>query len=153
MDVDLSRRILTVRKTKNGDPTRHVPLNAIALEAFHDLRRRGKGKGPVFGDTESVYIKNTREWFVPCAKKAGLEDGYTWHCNRHSFGSRLTMAGVDLRTVAQLMGHRNIQMTMRYSHLAPDHQQNAVDRLVESSRSVTSTQSSTAINKAKRQSA
>jgi integrase len=70
------------------------------------------------GDTESVYIKNTRERFVPCAKKAGLEDGYTWHCNRHSFGSRLTMAGVDLRTVAQLMGHRNIQMTMRYSQLA-----------------------------------
>jgi len=40
------------------------------------------------------------------------------------------MAGVDLRTVAQLMGHKAIQMTMRYAHLAPDHQQNAVQRIV-----------------------
>jgi hypothetical protein len=44
------------------------------------------------------------------------------------------MAGVDLRTVAQLMGHRTIQMTMRYAHLAPDHQQNAVERLVKGGR-------------------
>ena len=35
------------------------------------------------------------------------------------------MAGVDLRTVQELMGHRNIQMTCRYAHLAPDHQRRA----------------------------
>jgi site-specific recombinase XerD len=40
------------------------------------------------------------------------------------------MAGVDLRTVADLMGHRNIQQTMKYAHLAPDFKQNAVNRLV-----------------------
>jgi hypothetical protein len=37
---------------------------------------------------------------------------------------------VDLRTVADLMGHKTIQMTMRYAHLAPDHRANAVERLV-----------------------
>jgi hypothetical protein len=40
------------------------------------------------------------------------------------------MAGVDLRTVADLMGHKTIQMTMRYAHLAPAHQLVAVERLV-----------------------
>jgi hypothetical protein len=40
------------------------------------------------------------------------------------------MAGVDLRTVAELLGHRTLQMVMRYSHLAPEHQASAVDRLV-----------------------
>lgn len=39
------------------------------------------------------------------------------------------MAGVDLRTVAQLMGHKTIQMVMRYSHLAPEHQAAAVEKL------------------------
>jgi len=43
------------------------------------------------------------------------------------------MAGVDLRTVAQLMGHMTIQMTMRYEPLAPDHQLNAVERIVTTS--------------------
>ena len=42
------------------------------------------------------------------------------------------MAGVDLRTVAELLGHRTLQMVMRYSHLAPEHQASAVDRLVKS---------------------
>jgi hypothetical protein len=40
------------------------------------------------------------------------------------------MAGVDLRTVAELMGHKTIQMTMRYAHLAPQHNLAAVERLV-----------------------
>jgi site-specific recombinase XerD len=41
------------------------------------------------------------------------------------------MAGVDLRTVAELLGHRTLQMVMRYSHLALEHQASAVDRLVK----------------------
>jgi site-specific recombinase XerD len=44
------------------------------------------------------------------------------------------MAGVDLRTVAELLRHRTLQMIMRYSHLAPEHQTSAVDRLVNFSR-------------------
>ena len=40
------------------------------------------------------------------------------------------MAGVDLRTVAELLGHRTLQMVMRYSHLTHEHQATAVDRLV-----------------------
>ena len=36
-----------------------------------------------------------------------------------------------IRTIAQLMGHGTIQMSMRYAHLSPDHNQSAVDRLVE----------------------
>jgi hypothetical protein len=39
------------------------------------------------------------------------------------------MAGVDIRTVAELMGHKTIQMTMRYAHLAPEHNLAAVERL------------------------
>lgn len=75
--------------------------------------------------------RKLRSGFEQAVKSAKLDD-YTWHCNRHSFASRLVMAGVDLRTVAQLMGHKTIQMTVRYAHLAPDHQQNAVERIVES---------------------
>ncbi len=51
------------------------------------------------------------------------------------------MAGVDLRTVQELMGHKTIGMTVRYSHLAPTHLQEAVERLTAGS---TSTATSTA---------
>jgi site-specific recombinase XerD len=58
------------------------------------------------------------------------------------------MAGVDIRTVADLMGHSTIQMTMRYAHLAPEHTQAAVDVLVQRTGTTTGTGKKT--SKAKR---
>jgi len=55
----------------------------------------------------------------------------TWHIFRHTYISRLVMAGVDLRTVQELAGHEDIKMTVRYAHLAPAHKLAAVDRLTE----------------------
>jgi len=46
-------------------------------------------------------------------------DGYTWHVNRHTWASRLTMAGVDPRTIMALDGWSNMAMLARYSHLTP----------------------------------
>ena len=62
-------------------------------------------------------------------RRANLDKHITFHDLRHTFASHLVMKGVDLSTVAKLMGHRDIRVTMRYSHLAPDHLQDAVDRL------------------------
>jgi integrase len=72
-----------------------------------------------------------RHWFEPAIREAGVKN-FTWHCLRHMFASRLVMAGVDLRTVQQLMGHKTIQMTVPYAHLAPEHQMSAVERLCSS---------------------
>jgi site-specific recombinase XerD len=62
-------------------------------------------------------------------KAAGLQN-FTWHCLRHTFASRLVRAGVDIRTVEELLGDKTIAMTVRYSHLAPKHTLAAVERLV-----------------------
>jgi len=74
-------------------------------------------------------IRSPRSWFDPAVKAAGVRD-FSWHCLRHTFISRLVMTGVDLRTVQELAGHKNIAMTCRYAHLAPGHQQAAVEKLV-----------------------
>ncbi len=76
--------------------------------------------------------RDWREWFEDAVEAAKIPD-FRFHDLRHTFASRLVMAGVDLRTVMELMGHSDISMTMRYSHLAPAHIQDAVDRLVERS--------------------
>ena len=66
--------------------------------------------------------------FTPALKKARIV-GFRWHDLRHTFASRLVMAGVDIRTVQELMGHRTIAMTLRYAHLSPAHRLDAMQRL------------------------
>jgi integrase len=120
-DINLESRLLTVARSKNGD-VRHVPLNDVAISALKRLRDQA-------GEREAVFdIKDPREWFKSATAEAGVTC-LTWHCLRHTFASRLVMAGVDLRTVQELMGHRTIQMTIRYSHLAPQHKASAVQML------------------------
>ncbi len=46
---------------------------------------------------------------------------FIWQVERHTFASRLVMNGVDLATVKELLGHKSIQMTLRYSHLIREH--------------------------------
>jgi len=128
--VSLERKTISLYRTKGGK-ARHIPLNAVVLGTLKSLARGSRNGGPVFLNTGGEPLRGARVWFEPALRQATVED-YTWHCNRHTFASRLVMAGVDIRTVAQLMGHATIQMTMRYAHLAPEREQLAVDKLVSS---------------------
>jgi site-specific recombinase XerD len=83
-------------------------LNDAALAAFRALEKKKTGS-PVFlrvpghrADSRTG-VKSPREWFDDAVKKAKLEK-ITWHVLRHTFASRLIMAGVDIRTVAELRG-------------------------------------------------
>ncbi len=132
--VDLERRQITIPRSKHGG-IRYIPLDNTAVEALLRLRARGKGTGPVMVLAESGHgyevghaLSTPKEWFKAAVTKAGIAD-FTWHCLRHTFASRLVMAGIDLRKVQELMGHKTIAMTCRYAHLAPQCLQDAVSKL------------------------
>ena len=133
--VDLARKDLHVPQSKNGKG-RHIPLNDAARIAFESLHQQTVGEGavpirvegPIFVGRDGKRLLSSRHWFPRAVRMAGLTN-FTWHDLRHSFASRLVMADVDIRTVADLLGHRTLTMTMRYTHLAPEHKQVAVDRL------------------------
>lgn len=127
-DVDLNGRRVTLRQTKNGS-VRHIPLNTVALQAFQTIARRSRRSGKVFGPPEGSHpVLAHREWWEAVLRKAELVD-FHWHDCRHHFASRAVMAGVDLRTLQQLLGHRSLQMVCRYAHLSQSHELAAVEKL------------------------
>ena len=122
--IDFRSGVITLPRSKHGE-SRHIKMNSVLRETVLDLRRAAR----------SPYVfpvEPPDKLFPEVCKQAGVPD-FTWHCLRHTFASRLVMAGVDLRTVQELMGHRSIVTTMRYAHLTPQHQADAVERLVRAS--------------------
>ena len=66
--------------------------------------------------------------FIRACKAAGIED-FSLHDLRHTFASQLRINGADLHTVGQLLGHKDLRMTARYSHLSPEYLGAAASKL------------------------
>jgi integrase len=87
----------------------------------------------VFRARDGSWYQDISTAFATAVRRAEIVD-FTFHDLRHTFASRLIMAGVDLTTVKELMGHKHIAMTLRYAHLAPGHTRFAIavlDRIGE----------------------
>ena len=132
-DVDLPQRLLTVQAAyaKNGQ-TRHVMLNSRAIEVLKSLKAESKGEY-VFSKVNGAPYKGLDKPFTKALQAAKLVDtGISLHTLRHTFASRLVMAGVDLPTVMELGGWSDLSMVMRYAHLNPQHKRQSVERIAES---------------------
>ena len=82
----------------------------------------------VFPGKAGKELVNIRRRFQNALREAGIER-FVFHDLRHTFASHLVMAGVDLMTVKEFLGHKRLEMTLRYAHLAPDHKRAAINRL------------------------
>jgi integrase len=80
--------------------------------------------------TGKAYQDLKKSFHVAC-RRAGIKD-FRFHDLRHTFVSHLVMAGVDITTVKELLGHKTLTMTLRYAHLAPSHKVKAVNILDDS---------------------
>jgi integrase len=132
-NVDLKTKLLTVEGSgaKSGQ-TRHVPLNAEAHSALKQWKEQQQNaRGLVFPGKDGNPFTNVKRAWQALLLAAEVRN-FRWHDLRHTFASKLVMAGVDLNTVRELLGHSDIKMTLRYAHLAPEHKADAVARLVHS---------------------
>lgn len=130
--INFDNAVMTVlgRTAKTGK-TRHIPLNSIASGVLNGWKKQtDETTGLVFGGTEGKARNNIKKAWLNLMTAAQVKN-FRWHDMRHDFASKLVMAGEDLNTVRELMGHADLKMTLRYAHLSPEHKASAVAKLVK----------------------
>jgi len=139
-DIDLERGLIYFGRTKNRR-LKIIPMNHAVRGAVDWLLKHRYGDylfmwpwGDRVGRTTAY------EAFKKACSEAEIEK-FRFHDLRHTAASYLVMNGVDLATVKELLGHREIEMTLRYSHLAPAHKAKAVEKLGEALEKITTVQS------------
>ncbi len=119
--IDLERGIITVMDSKNSD-RRDIPMNKTVQDVFKGMEKKGLY---VF---EGITLPIIKYGFNNVRIKAGRPD-IRFHDLRHCFASGLVMEGIDLNPVRELLDYRDLKMTLRYAHLAPNHKAKAVNVL------------------------
>lgn len=130
-NIDLKNGFILLGQhlTKNSE-RREIPINDTLRAALTILERRLDIPYLFYDLTTGKRFMDVKISFQTALRRAGIRD-FHFHDLRHTFASRLVMAGVDLVTVKELLGHKSFNMTLRYAHLAPGHKVQAVKALDE----------------------
>ena len=104
---------------------RVLPINDTLYRILSEMPQKS---GYVFGNGNGGHIGNIKHSSTSACRKAGIAD-IRFRDLRHTYASHLAMRGVHIRALQELLGHKTLVMTQRYSHLAPEQLQNAVKLL------------------------
>ena len=144
--ANLEGRFVFIPSGKTKSARRTIPLTYRAIEAISrrmpiSCRQyatkdglKMSAAGSFKGDPGLLFPAKAAHqivmrWHKAACKRLGFE--YRLYDFRHTYGSRMAMAGVDLVTLRELMGHSSITITQRYCHPTPQHKVAAVAKLVE----------------------
>ncbi|MFL0797506.1 MAG: site-specific integrase [Cellvibrionaceae bacterium] len=128
-DIDLNRGYITLHETKNGE-RRAVPLVGHAKELIEELSKVRRL------DTDLVFYSETkpsapvfiRTPWGKALKEADIQD-FKFHDLRHTAASYLAMNGASLAEIADILGHKTLQMVKRYAHLSEQHTSKVLERM------------------------
>ncbi len=131
-DVDFTKSL--IRVTGKGQRERMVPLGTTAINAIKAYRQRLQAEAGIRDDTNSPLFLNKYNGRLStrsiarilerAAKECGLIIPVSPHSLRHTFATHMLDAGADLRVVQELLGHKSLSTTQKYTHVS-------IDRLME----------------------
>lgn len=127
-DIDWRRQLAHVRQSKNGE-SRALPLTASVLEELRQFEKK-RLDTLIFGSR----LKPKQPYHVQGRWQEALKDagikGFRFHDLRHTCGSYLAQSGASILEVADVLGHKDLKMTRRYSHLTVDTKVAVVNRVL-----------------------
>ncbi|MCI0625908.1 MAG: site-specific integrase [Acidobacteria bacterium] len=137
-NVDLSRRLLTIEAaySKNGE-TQTIPIHSKLLRPLKERMQESRsehvferkdGKQIAFEQSDGKRIRSVRTAFTNACERANLA-GVSPHTLRHTFASRLGMAGVNNITLQKLGRWKEPEMILRYAHFSQEHLADAIEKI------------------------
>lgn len=122
-DIDSTRMVIRVDQGK-GRKDRYVMLSASLLETLRGYWRQSRPKGYLFpgdGGKRPLSHSSAQKAFGRAKVAAGIAKPVSFHTLRHSFATHLLEDGVNVRTIQALLGHRSLQTTELYTHVAENY--------------------------------
>jgi integrase len=117
-----------VKQQMKTDDVVKIPLTAQALDILDELGLRSKSASEAQDNVFTLKSRSqTKRYIERWRKQAGVF--FTFHSSRHTFGTSLQTAGVDIYTTSRLLGHRKIETTTRYARLVDKTRDQAIERL------------------------
>ncbi len=119
VDIDSQRMVLNIRGGK-GNKDRQVPLPERVLDllrAYWKAQRPQSALFPAESGDRPIASGSVRRCLQAALPESGIRKNVSCHTLRHSYATHLLERGVDLRTIAGLLGHRSLRTTMIYLHL------------------------------------
>lgn len=128
-DICLFKGRITLQETKNGE-IRTVPLRGLGLELLRKLSVESNSIGYIFVSKDPSKPMDPRRTLKTAIRKAGLKDVRP-HDFRHSYASELLSQGLSLGEIGNLLGHKSVAMTRRYSHLTESKMVDSIEQMSE----------------------
>ena len=135
-DVDFTKSV--IRVLGKGDVERIVPIGRKATEAIKAYRQRLQEEAGISDDTNAPLFLNKNQGRLTVrsiarildktAKECGLLAPVSQHALRHTFATHMLDAGADLRVVQELLGHKSLSTTQKYTHVSIDRLMEAYDK-------------------------
>ena len=129
LDINFKLRLITLPDTKTGVP-HTVPMTDDVYAALKDQQAIQARMQELRGDRKTkrmkldgrvFTIRENREWFEKAKREAGIK-GLGWHqLSRHTAGSRLAANNANQKVIQEVLGHKTIAMSARYTHLSKAH--------------------------------
>jgi site-specific recombinase XerD len=122
-DIDSQRMVIRVEQGK-GRKDRYVMLSTSLLETLRAYWRKERPRTNLFpgkGGKEPLHPTSAQKAFQRARSRAKIEKPISFHTLRHSFATHLLEDGANVRTIQSLLGHRSLESTQRYTHLAKNY--------------------------------
>jgi integrase len=133
-DINTGNGTITILDPKNAR-TRHAPMTHT-LKTLFDEMIPGRPEDLIFPDRNGNRQVQISDTFNRSVEKLGLNNGINdrrqricFHSIRHSFASWLAIEGADMLVIKELLGHRDLSTTQRYSHLSKSKLRSAAEGL------------------------